>query len=83
MHTRHCPRHVFAAPPAHFSGVNVMRGRVARGLYAAERTRGLAKEAGRVSQGSASEFREKREGSIGGREESDKDGEGEGTREAS
>lgn len=23
MHTRHCPRHVLAAPPAHFSGIYV------------------------------------------------------------
>lgn len=47
MHTRHCPRHVFAAPPAHFSGVNVTRGRAERGLYAAERTQGMAKRGGR------------------------------------
>lgn len=59
MHTRHCPRHVFAAPPAHFSGVNVMRGRVARGLYAAERTRGMAEEAGRAREHGRVSRREK------------------------
>jgi len=32
VHTRHCPRHVFAAPPAHFSGVNVTRGRGRAGI---------------------------------------------------
>lgn len=50
MHTRHCPRHVFAAPPAHFSGVNVTRGRVVRGLYAAERMRGMTEGAGWIRE---------------------------------
>lgn len=59
MHTRHCPRHVFAAPPAHFSGVNVKRGRVVRGLYAAERTQGMAEGTG-WTRTNTSEFREER-----------------------